>query len=292
MPVKIAFRSAFASLLSVLFLALVFVADSRAGDRSGIVELEFLTSPEVSERLRAGTATIIIPTGGTEQNGPHMALGKHNLIVRETTRRIALELKDALVAPVIGYVPQGAPDTKWGHMAFPGTISLPEDVFGAVLENAALSFKTHGFKRIVFLGDSGGNQRTQQRIADKLADAWRAEGVSVLAAGNYYAANGGDEFLKSHGLSASQIGTHAGVRDTSELMAVAPDAVDLAKAAAGAAGTSGDATLSRAEWGEQLIARKVASAVAEIRKLPAVASGSPRTVNTGMLGWLFGLFAG
>src|SRR5271155_5884328 len=70
--------------------------------------LEDLTWPEVKERMEQGTDTIIIPTGGTEQNGPHIAIGKHNWIVRYTSGEIAKQLGNALAAPVIAYVPEGA----------------------------------------------------------------------------------------------------------------------------------------------------------------------------------------
>ena len=53
------------------------------------VYLEELTSSELGDRIRAGTTIVIIPIGGTEQNGPHMALGKHNVRVRLLAGRIA-----------------------------------------------------------------------------------------------------------------------------------------------------------------------------------------------------------
>ena len=42
------------------------------------VFVEELTWTEVRDALKAGKTTILFPTGGTEQNGPHMVLGKHN----------------------------------------------------------------------------------------------------------------------------------------------------------------------------------------------------------------------
>ncbi len=225
-----------------------------------------MTWVEVRDRLAQGATTIIIPTGGTEQNGAHMVLGKHNFIVRETATRIARELGNAIVAPVIGYVPEGPVSARQGHMAFPGTISLTPATFEAVLSDAATSFKTHGFKTIVLLGDSGGNQPSQKKVAAKLTKDWAGEGVKVIHAGDYYAANGGDDFLKQRGLTASQIGTHAGVRDTSELMAVRPSGVDLTRAVADGQGATGDGTLSSLELGEALLTRKVSSAIAQIKK--------------------------
>lgn len=293
MPAKIAFHSAFASVLSALFLAVILVGESRAAavESKPEVEIEKLTWVEVHDRLANGTTTILIPTGGTEQNGPHMALGKHNFIVRETTRRIALELGDALVAPVMAYVPEGQPDVKSGHMAYPGTISLPQDVFEKVLENTAISFKTHGFKQIVFVGDSGGNQAAQKSVAEKLTQKWKRDGVQVMTAAAYYANNNGDAFLESQGLTNTQIGTHAGVRDTSELMFVAPWAVDQAKAGADAKGATGDARLAKAQWGKRLIAGKVKAAVDEIRAARKQVSAA-KTAATGFFSWLFALITG
>src|ERR1700679_1025592 len=103
--------------------------------------LEDLTWPEVKARMAAGTDTIIIPSGGTEQNGPHIVIGKHNLIVRYTSGEIARRLGNALAAPVIAYVPEGRISPPEGHMMFPGTISLHDETFAAVLEDAARSFK-------------------------------------------------------------------------------------------------------------------------------------------------------
>ncbi len=295
MPAKIALNSGFATALVALLLGFVFAIETHAAEETAQAEvaLERLTWTDVRDRLATGTDTVIVPTGGTEQNGRHMALGKHNYIVAETARRIATRLGNTLVAPVMAYVPEGDPSRKAGHMSLPGTLSVPEDVFEKVLEATAQSLKTHGFKRIVLLGDSGGNQRAQARVAKRLSDAWKSEGVQVIAAGDYYANNGGDSFLESKGLSARQIGTHAGVRDTSELLAVAPFAVDMNRAVADRDGATGDARLSRAEWGEQLLERKVAAAVAEIRR-HAVAANIPVETSSlpAPLSWIANLFGG
>ena len=114
------------------------------------LETEHMTWTEIRDAVAAGKTTVIIPTGGTEQNGPHMITGKHNIIVAETARRIAAKLGDALVAPVLAYVPEGDIAKREGHMAYPGTISLPPETFGAVLWSAAESFKAHGLKQSCF----------------------------------------------------------------------------------------------------------------------------------------------
>jgi creatinine amidohydrolase/Fe(II)-dependent formamide hydrolase-like protein len=96
------------------------------------LHLDSLTWLEVREAVDAGSTTILIPIGGTEQNGPHMALGKHNVRVGRLAERIAAQLGHTLVAPVLAYVPEPA-----GHMRFPGTISVSADAFTGVLAGAA-----------------------------------------------------------------------------------------------------------------------------------------------------------
>ena len=97
-------------LLAITCLALLAPTGARAATPDTVF-LEDLTWTEVRDAIRAGKTTIIIPAGGTEQNGPHMALGKHNARVRVLSERIARSLGDALVAPVIAYVPEASMGT-------------------------------------------------------------------------------------------------------------------------------------------------------------------------------------
>ena len=254
--------------LKLAALALVFCLTSASGALAAPaaeVAIERMTWVEVRDRVAGGATTIIIPTGGTEQNGAHMVLGKHNVIVAETARRIAHELGDALVAPVLAYVPEGSIDEKSGHMAYAGTISVPDEVFAGVLEAAAASFKAHGFKTIVLLGDSGPNQAPQKALAEKLSLAWKDSGVRVISPSNYYAANGGEAYLIGEGETAETIGSHAGIRDTSELMAIDPSGVRLEGAKPNNEGALGDPSRATVARGEKLLALKVATAVAEIQ---------------------------
>ncbi len=187
--------------------------------------LEELTWTELRDDLRAGKTTVIVPVGGTEQSGPHMALGKHNVRVKALAGRIAESLGNALVAPVIAYVPEGSIEPPAAHMRFAGTISIPEAAFETTLEYAARSFRRHGFRDIVLIGDHGGYQKSLVKVAAKLNREWAASSVRVHAVEDYYqAAAGGDYFqaLKREGFSAAEIGTHAGVADTSLMLAIDP----------------------------------------------------------------------
>lgn len=204
-------------------------ADARPIDISALpLHLEELTWTEVRALMAQGRRTAIVPTGGVEQNGPHMVLGKHNHIVRHTAGRIARKLGNALVAPVMSYVPEGDVEPRTGHMAYPGTMSVPEPVFAATLEAAARSLRAHGFTTIAFLGDSYGNQPAQRAVAKRLDAEWSGSGVRVIHVGDYYAGNGQVEWLRARGETAETIGGHAGIRDTSELLAIHPNEIGRA----------------------------------------------------------------
>src|ERR1700759_70305 len=146
------------------FLCLCFLLlGLPAAQAAETVFLEELAWTEVRGPIRAGKTTVIVPSGGTEQNGSHMALGKHNFRVRYLSEKIARSLGNALVAPVIAYVPEGGLAPATGHMRFPGTITVPEEAFDKILEYAARSFKLAGFHEIVFLGDHGSYQKDEDR---------------------------------------------------------------------------------------------------------------------------------
>lgn len=251
-------------------LSLLLALPSAAQDS---VFLEDLTSPEVRDAIQAGKTTAIIPTGGTEQNGPHMVLGKHNFIVKFTAGEIARRLGTALVAPVLPYVPEGNIDPPTGHMRFAGTITLPPEHFAAVVEFAARSLAAHGFLDIVLLGDSGPNQAPLDGVARKLNEEWAETNVRVHYLSDYYDYQDGPflAWLRQQGESQEDIGTHAGVTDTSELLAVHPEGIRTDKAAPGSAGDGsgvvGNPAHASAEYGRRGLELKIDAAIRQLQAL-------------------------
>lgn len=260
----------FIVLFCLCFLVPAFAHCAGAPDT---VILEELTWTEVRDAIKAGKTTIIFPTGGTEQNGPHMVLGKHNYIVAYTAEQIARKLGHALVAPVLAYAPEGELDPPTGHMRFPGTITLPHEVFMKVTEYAARSFRVNGFRDIVLIGDSGPNQKGLQAVAQMLNKEWAGSDVRVHYVSNYYTGNGFQEWLISQGEKPEDIGTHAGIYDTSQLMAINPKWIRMDKLAAvgdpRVTGATGKPARSSLAYGEKGLDMVVAAAVAQIQKLVA-----------------------
>ena len=206
------------------------------------VFLEDQTWTELRDLISSGTTTIIIPIGGTEQNGPDMALGKHNVRVKFLAEKIAAKLGNALVAPVISYVPEGTIEPPTAHMKFPGTITIPDATFEQILESAARSFRHHGFKTIVLIGDHGSYQGDESNVADRLNHEWAKGSTRVFAAREYYTISQGAyvDALLSKGIAKTEIGTHAGLSDTSLMLAVDPAMVRMSKIAAGPKLNAGD----------------------------------------------------
>ena len=250
---------------------LIFVPSIASAQGASGVFLEELTWMEVRDAIQDGTTTVILPTAGTEQNGPHMVLGKHKYLVNEAAERIARRLGNALVAPVVTYVPEGDVEPPSGHMRYAGTITLPNEHFMALLKYAAWSFKVHGFVDIVFIGDSGGNQAGMQDVAERLNRDWTTEATRVHFVGDYYSNNGFREVVDRSGESDETIGRHAGISDTSQLLAVAPEHIRRDKLApAGGfdgSGVSGDPARATAEYGRKGMELKVEAAVRQIRSL-------------------------
>lgn len=144
-------------------------------------------SHRARREIRRGTTTIIIGTGGVEQNGPYVAGGKHNYVLQTVLPHMARAMAPALIAPIVKFVPEGSIEpTPTGHMAYAGTISLEATTFEALLTDICRSYKAHGFLDIVLLGDSGGNQAGMERVADALNRRWSAERARVHSLREYY----------------------------------------------------------------------------------------------------------
>jgi creatinine amidohydrolase/Fe(II)-dependent formamide hydrolase-like protein len=242
--------------IAVAACLLLASASAAMGQVADTVWLEELTWTEVRDLIQSGKTTAIVPTGGIEQNGPHMVLGKHNVRVKVLSERVARQLGNALVAPVVGYVPEGSLSPPSGHMRFPGTITTPADVFEKVLDAAARSLRLHGFRDIVILGDHGASQKPQQAVAARLNREWAKSPARVHAIDEYYRAAEVEfpQLLKGRGYRDDELGTHAGLTDTSLSLAVDPrmvrsDRLKPGTGLAGGDGVNGDPRKASAELG-------------------------------------------
>lgn len=247
--------------------------------------IEEMTWTEIRDALDAGNTTIIVPVGGTEQNGPHMVMGKHNYVITFAAKELAERLGDALVAPTIQYVPEGDyNDPDFGEK--PGVITNPSPSYEDLLDAAARSLAVHGFTDILFIGDSGGNQSGMSTAADRLNREWAGSGTRAYALVDYY--RKGQEYSRAwlqarYGYDMETIGSHAGITDTSAVMYVFPGGVRRDKLMPGGgnpdAGVRGDPTKATPEIGRMVIEFKVNAGIAQYHALRA------RDLGTGANGF-------
>jgi creatinine amidohydrolase len=239
-----------------------------AWSQSASVMIEDLTWPEIRSAITAGKTTAIYYAGSAEQNGPHMAIGKHNFIAQYAARRIAEELGNALVYPVMPYALTGDPAKKTGHMRFPGSVSLSADTFGGVARETAESAISAGFKNIFLMGDHGGGQDVLKKVAAELDAQWAPKGIRIHYVPDVYykSQEQVDRYLKEHNLPG---GAHAGIPDTAQVMFLDHDKrwIRRDKLAPGdkTNGVDGDPRQATPEMGKVFIQYKVTAAVAQIR---------------------------
>ncbi|MGH7713900.1 MAG: creatininase family protein [Gemmatimonadaceae bacterium] len=256
-----------------LLLALALGSTALGAQTLGAPYIEAMTWTEVRDAIQAGKKAVIIPTGGTEQNGPHMVLGKHNYVVTFVAKVIADRLGNALVAPTIQYVPEGNFNSpNFGQR--PGVISNPSPGYEMLLDAAARSLRVHGFTDILLIGDSGGNQAGLDSVASRLNREWQGAGVRVFALTDYYAKSRLELrawLLEKFGYDAATAGSHAGITDTSQMMYIFPQGIRMDRRMPNGggpeSGVNGDPTKATAEIGKQAVELKVNAAIAQYHAL-------------------------
>ncbi len=267
---RIPFVSRFAY---VPITALALSATQLLAQRS--VYIEDLTWPEVQEAIQSGKTNAIIYTGSTEQNGPHMAIGKHNFIARWAAGAIAIKLGDALVYPTLPFAPTGDAVKRTAHMRFPGSVTLTPQTYRSVVHDVALSAADAGFRNIFIMGDHGDGQDVLGAVARDLDSEWRPKGVRVFYVPDPYfkEKQQARAYAAAHGLPTRDI--HAGADDTSELMALdaqhrwirADKLAPSTGAQTARTGVDGDPSKASAQLGDIFLQYKVDDAVAQIREL-------------------------
>jgi creatinine amidohydrolase len=190
------------------------------------VFIEDLTWMEIRDAMKGGVDTVIVATGGIEQNGPYIVTGKHNFVLKGTTEAIARKLGKTLVAPIVPFVPEGEIDPPSLHMNYPGTISVREATFADLLTDILSSFKTHGFKRIILLGDSGGNQAGMKALAERLNKNWNGA-PRVIYVPEYYDYGSVTRWVAGQGIKETPEGLHDDFVMSAQLLAIDPRTIRM-----------------------------------------------------------------
>jgi creatinine amidohydrolase len=252
--------------MKIFSVVLFFFTAIFASAKSNSVYIEDLTWPEVRDAIAGGKTAAIYYAGSTEQNGPHMALGKHNFIAHYVAGKLADRLGNALVYPTMPFAPTGDAIKKTEHMRFPGSVTIPDELFGRVAHDVALSAIASGFRFVFLLGDHGGGQEALAKTAEQLDDEFGPKGIHV-----YYIDGAAHEeplrvFLKGHNLPPE---SHGGIDETSELMYIQTDhdwiREEKFAPADPAVGVEGDPRPSSAKLGKIFLGMKIEIELQQIR---------------------------
>lgn len=238
-------------------------------DALDTVFLEEMTWMEIRDAVRGGVDTAIVATGGVEQTGPYVATGKHNFILRATTEAIARKLGKTLVAPIVPFVPEGELDPPSFHMKYAGTLSIREEVYRGLLTDLCASLRIHGFRRIVLLGDSTGNQPGLKAVADELNARWKDGKTRLYHIPGYYDYGRVARWLEGEGIRQLPEGLHDNYVVTAMLASIDPKLVRLEQRIKAGKATINGVPLTPVEktigWGKRIIDYRADHAVELIR---------------------------
>lgn len=234
--------------------------------------LEEMTWMDVRDAMASGTKTIIIPTGGVEPNGPWLALGKHDYVLRSTCEAIARKLGNALCAPIVPFVPEGDIATRSGHMDTVGTITVREEIYEGIITDVSRSMHHHGFENIVLISDNGGPMGAGMKsVADTLNAEWGK--TVVLNIPEYYKSwEGADAIMLKKGLNKPGVrdGLHDDSSSTTIMMVTDPSTVRWeARVKAGKALIDGVSIADKDKaigWGKELVDYRATVTVEAINK--------------------------
>lgn len=239
-------------------------------DAVDTVFIEDMTWMEVRDAMKAGKDTVLIATGGIEQNGPYLVANKHNVVLRGTTDAIARKLGNTLVAPIIGFVPEGDIDPPTVHMKYPSTVSLTEDTYRRLLVDICSCYRTHGFKHVVLIGDSGGNQDGMKAVAAELNAKWKDGKTKFHFVPEYYNYGNLAKWLEERGIKQTDEGLHDDFAMEAMMLSIDPASVRMKQRVAAGKFKINGVDLAPAEktveLGKKLIDYRAEVAVAAIRR--------------------------
>mgnify|MGYP000131806142 CR=1 FL=1 len=244
-----------------------------------------LSWPEFEVKIAAG-APVLIPLGATEQHGPHLPLGVDVYLPTGVATRVAREV-GGIVAPTIPYGYKSQPRSGGGER-FPGTLGLDAHTFSLVIRDVIRGLGYHGARRLVVFNGHFENTWPSVEGVDLGLRELRRDGIGDMQVMRleYWDFVGRDTLDKlfPEGFPGTEL-EHASLLETSLMMVLRPDLVDMAKVPSDgpakfpnydrtpfreglvpASGVLADARPSTPEKGEMLIADHVARIVAAVRK--------------------------
>src|SRR5215470_8433964 len=193
-----------------------------------VVELQYLTSAEVTDKINKGWTSVFIPTGGTEIRGPHAIIGVHSILAEHRAVEAAKRIGKIIVAPTLPFAVAatgGSNAQQW--KAFednasaiaqnPGAIQVSAEVFKGIQQGAVESVMFMGFKDIFLMGDHGGGQQQMAEVVQEMNAKYGSKGIHFYHVTDFYQKTHDDidMYMYNHKLP---IAGHGGMMETAEMM--------------------------------------------------------------------------
>jgi creatinine amidohydrolase/Fe(II)-dependent formamide hydrolase-like protein len=210
-------------------------ADTSSGHLGREPFLAEMSSPQIRSLLERGGIDVLIPLGALEQHGPHLPLGTDTLIALAMATRVARRVGNLLIAPCL---PVGCSDH---HLSFAGTASLSEEVTSAYIRSVSLTLLRHGFRYAYIISGHAGNIPAMKKATSSLPEEVAGRVIAFVDWPTQRDAM--HEWAeKSLGLSSEEVGSHSGHFETSVMLDLAPDLVNMSTAPRGFIGPVQEAT--------------------------------------------------
>lgn len=176
-------RTTLTVLLTMSLFAVSAFAQQETADKPRTIDginsvwIEELTQPELRDLIRDGYTTVLVMTGGIENNSANLAMGKHNYNNKLLGEMIARKMGKTLVAPLVTLEPGNA-----GTNIQPGRAGpmISQATYRALLFDIGNYLRSMGFREIYYLGDSGGNTSGMRFAADSLTRAYAGNAQPVF----------------------------------------------------------------------------------------------------------------
>jgi len=193
------------------------------------VRMSEMSWVDIQDALEKGCSTVVFGVGSNEQHGPHLPTCTDSLIADELAYRVSEKLGNALQAPTINV------GCSEHHMAFPGTIDIKPETLKSLIHDYCVSLEKNGFKNIIILPWHGGDfkpvQEATEELNQRLKEAHVTSYTDLKGLLRFFA-----ESSLKHGVSTPESGAHAGESETSIVLAIRKDLVDMEHAEQGFVG--------------------------------------------------------
>jgi creatinine amidohydrolase len=190
------------------------VMRSGRGDDVASTQWNELTREDLNARLPG--AVVLLPTGATEQHGPHLATGHDSFTVARIAASAAERVTgdhEVIVAPTLMF------GSSAHHLQFGGSLSLATETNRAVVRDLVSSMLSAGSRRVFLLNGHGGNHELNQLVARDLALEQPADAGVAIAAASYWEIAAASLAADAR-LAGFRMPGHAGQFETATMLAM------------------------------------------------------------------------